>query len=92
MKRPRQFDADYYPFSIKQNMENFIDGIERYCDHIERELTESNNKTFLDTLVHYAKRYGWNGDYIEVVSFVDWCHDELGVERREMELGEQSCS
>ena len=40
MKRPHQFDDDYYPFSIKQNMENFIEDIERYCDYLEEQHAE----------------------------------------------------
>ena len=66
--------------------------IDKYIDFLEKEQTKSNDMVFLSTLVRYAKQYGWNGDYTEVVSFVDWCHDELGVERREMELGERQCS
>lgn len=45
-------------------------------------------KEFLDELVRRARRYGWGGDYTEIVSFVYELFDEAGLERPNMELSE----
>jgi len=39
------------------------------------------NQAFLDKLVHLARTYGWDGDYAEVRDFVDWCSEELGLDK-----------
>ena len=39
MKRPEQNDDRYYPFSIKENMEWYIDDIEAYCDLLEQTIS-----------------------------------------------------
>lgn len=39
MKRPEQNDDRYYPFSIKENIEWYIDDIEAYCDLLEQTIS-----------------------------------------------------
>lgn len=36
------------------------------------------NEEFLTELVNVARRYGWDGDYVEVRDFVKWCHELFG--------------
>jgi hypothetical protein len=33
---------------------------------------------FLDKLKELAQEYGWEGDFSEVVNFIEWCHDKAG--------------
>jgi len=40
---------------------------------------------FLDQLVFYARWWGWNGDYVEVVSFVRGLYREAGLEPPDLE-------
>jgi hypothetical protein len=44
MRRPEQNDDTYYPFSIKENMEWFIDDLEAYCDFVERKTKNYERK------------------------------------------------
>jgi hypothetical protein len=39
---------------------------------------EANKTTFLEELVEKARNYGWSGDYVEVIDFVQWCFQEKG--------------
>ena len=39
-----------------------------------------NVETFLNRLIDLARRYGHDGDYIEIRKFVKWCFEENGRE------------
>jgi hypothetical protein len=39
---------------------------------------------FLTTLTEAAKMFGWDGDYIEVESFVKYCFDLAGLPRPDL--------
>ena len=41
---------------------------------------QEKDKDFLDRLVVLAKKYGWEGDYVEIDRFVRWVHEESDVE------------
>src|SRR5215831_2522864 len=38
-------------------------------------------KRVLEVFVEAARTYGWNGDYIEVVYFINWCFDVARKDR-----------
>lgn len=40
---------------------------------------------FLDTLTELAKVYGWEGDYIEIHSFLEWAHKQYCIKPPDLE-------
>lgn len=51
-------------------------------DHIRDKLTPE----FAETLAECARIFGWSGDYNEIVSFVETCIYESGVDPRKVDL------
>lgn len=46
---------------------------------MDGEIDAALNADFLRQLVTLAKQYGWQGDYLEVIAFVLFCHERFGV-------------
>ena len=46
---------------------------------MEKKFSEIPSAAFLEELLERARRYGWNGDYIEVARFVEDLHREAGI-------------
>jgi hypothetical protein len=40
---------------------------------------------FLRLLTHTARTYGWSGDYVEIIKFLEWCYRLAGQPRPTME-------
>jgi hypothetical protein len=38
-----------------------------------------SDAAFADRLRELARKYGWEGDYIEVAQFVEWVYDQLAL-------------
>lgn len=36
------------------------------------------SEQFLEKLTEMARTYGWSGDYIEVMRFIEWCYEQNG--------------
>ena len=40
----------------------------------------ADDKELVFKILQLARLYGWNGDYIEVMSFVGWVFEQYGIE------------
>lgn len=49
----------------------------KLCDR--RVLVESERAAFLRWLTQHARTYGWEGDYVEIKSFVEYCHHDADM-------------
>lgn len=54
-------------------------------DESEDKIKKLLDKEFLDKLLEIGKLYGWNGDYIEISSFIEDLHEYHGIKKVDTE-------
>lgn len=52
----------------------------------EETLMDKPSIEFLDELRRRAKAYGWSGDYVEVLKFVQRLYKEAGIDYEELDF------
>jgi hypothetical protein len=50
----------------------------------ENRIIELLDKEFLARLLEISKLYGWNGDYVEIGSFIRELHESFGIDNADI--------